>query len=179
MPKKTQENPEKSKLLAAENLKLRQDRDALLHKLLENKKEISSLSETVNGLKSSKKEVSRLKETINELKSAKKASQSQLSKLNGQNNELANSNKKLRQQLKKTSTILDESKNEISKLSKKFEKLEAENGQLISQLKHKDDMIMMMRDEAERARAEVRAYANATSWKITAPIRAIMNLVKR
>ena len=68
---------------------------------------------------------------------------------------------------------------EISELEKSLTISEEKIKHLISQLKHKDDVIAMAYAEAERAKEETRSYANSTSWKITAPIRALINVFKR
>ncbi|NNE56516.1 MAG: hypothetical protein HKN36_00255 [Hellea sp.] len=75
---------------------------------------------------------------------------------------------------------------QVNELSLANEKLRTERDMLLKLLNEKreeatqkDRMIIMMRNEAERARAEVKSYSNSTSWRITAPVRAIIRFFKR
>jgi len=75
---------------------------------------------------------------------------------------------------------------QVNELSLANEKLRTERDTLLKLLnekrdetEQKDQMIIMMRNEAERARTEVKSYANSTSWRITAPVRAIIRFFKR
>ncbi len=103
--------------------------------------------------------------------------------------ELAANNKKLRQQRDQLKQQCDELRDKADWLFTQLETSKAQNTELTAQvqnnqkikneLKHKDDMIVMMRDEAERARNETRDYANSTSWKITAPLRKVIHTFRR
>jgi len=120
---------------------------------------------------------------------AKQKPRPQVQKLREQNLELAANNKKLRQQRDNLKQRSDELRDKANWLFNQLENSKAENAQLKSkiqvnekikgQLKHKDDMIVMMREEAERARKETRDYANSTSWRITAPLRAVFQIFRR
>lgn len=114
--------------------------------------------------------------------------ENQQQKLQRQNLELVASNKKLREQRDILQEKSDELREKADWLANRVKELKRENedlakqvennAQIREQISHKDDLIIMMRDEAERARKESRDYASSTSWKITAPLRALINIFK-
>jgi len=126
----------------------------------------------------------------------KKPGNPKMRQLREQNNELAASNRKLRQDLdtvlhklnaqkKQKNENAQASQAEIQTLNQRLsqsenqiEQLEKRMAQKDAELKHKDNVTLMAQAESERSRAEVQSYANSTSWKITAPLRAIINIFK-
>lgn len=165
--------------LVAANKKLREDRDSLLTKFNEKRDERGKLVTQKSELNEKNK---RLAETNQ--------------KLTEQNNELIKSNKTLREDRDSILAMFNEKRAEADKIQKQNEILQAESGaqaavkvdeaaleqereRFRAELAKKDEVIVMMRDEAERARAEVKSYAGSTSWKITAPVRSVLNIFKR
>lgn len=146
---------ERNAELTATNAKLRQDRDTLLHKINQVKKGSSDSelqSQKIAEFQANNKFLrEKLAETENKISALqKKLKQQRVSNLEAQ-------------------SILEVNNNELFEKSK----------QLKAELKHKDDMIALAQTESERARAEVRSYATSTSWKLTAPVRSLINLVRR
>lgn len=152
--------------LVAANKKLREDRDKLLTMF--------------NDTRAEREEILGQKQDL--------VTKSQ--KLAHQNEELINANKRLRKDRDKILALADEKPTKTAKLEhnnpqvdtalhKNQQALDAENTQLRKDINTKNQTIGLLQTEAKRARTEVTSYANSTSWKITAPIRAVMNIFKR
>ena len=104
-------------------------------------------------------------------------------KLKKQNQQLVAANKALRADRDRLKALHKKAKDKGSAASmsdsEALKLLETERERFRVELHKKDAIIVMMRDEAERARAEVRSYANSTSWKMTSPVRWFINFFRR
>lgn len=148
----------RNKELAAAKKKLRQDRDTLLYKINAEKNKMVDADLQVERLAEVEASNKYLREQLDKIKSNTQSKQKQINKLTGDIN---------------THTA------KLKKLKAQHNQLLKQNDQLTVQLKHKDEIIAAAHDETQRVQDEIRSYTNSTSWKLTAPIRALINIVRR
>ena len=88
-------------------------------------------------------------------------------------------NKKLREDRDFLLGKFNEKRTEREEMLAELRALKLQNADLQKSMAQKEQTILLMRQEVNRSKAEVQSYVSSSSWRMTAPLRAVVNIFRR